>query len=84
MRENRFVEQEGTTRLFIAKGKNDGFNKKKAISMITDVAGRGVSIGTITIHDSFSFVNVPFAAAEVILRSFNGSKETLVKRAKEK
>jgi ATP-dependent RNA helicase DeaD len=84
MRDTRFVEQEGTTRLFIAKGKNDGFNKKKAISMITDVAGRGVSIGTITIHDSFSFVNVPFAAAEVILRSFNGNKDTLVKRAKEK
>ncbi|MDR0304506.1 MAG: DEAD/DEAH box helicase [Chitinispirillales bacterium] len=83
-RDNRFVEQEGTTRLFIAKGKNDDFNKKKAISMITEVAGKNVSIGTITIHDSFSFVNVPFAAAEIILRSFNGSKDTVVKRAKSK
>jgi ATP-dependent RNA helicase DeaD len=83
-RESRFVEQEGTTRLFIAKGKNDGFNKKKAISMITDVAGKGVSIGTITIHDSFSFVNVPFAAAEIILRSYNGNNDTVVKRAKNK
>jgi len=80
----RFVEQEGTTRLFIAKGRDDGFDKKKAIAMITAAAGKGVSIGTITIHDTFSFVNVPFGAAQTILRSQNGNNGAIVKRAKDK
>ena len=82
--ENHFVEQEGTTRLFITKGKLDGFNKKKAIELITGVAGKGVSIGAITIHDKFSFVNVPFQVAGVVLKSFSKNENSIVKRANAK
>jgi ATP-dependent RNA helicase DeaD len=82
--ENPFVEQEGTTRLFIAKGKLDGFNKKKAIELITGVAGKGVAIGAITIHDKFSFVNVPFQVAGVVLKSFSKNENAIVKRANAK
>lgn len=80
--EDYSVGQEGTTRLFIAKGKLDGFNKKKAIELITGVAGKGVSIGAITIHDKFSFVNVPFHVAGVVLKSFQ--HKDIVKRANAK
>jgi ATP-dependent RNA helicase DeaD len=82
--EDYSVGQEGTTRLFIAKGKLDGFNKKKAIELITGVAGKGVAIGAITIHDKFSFVNVPFQVAGVVLKSFQQNDNAIVKRANAK
>ena len=82
--EDYSVGQEGTTRLFIAKGKLDGFNKKKAIELITGVAGKGVAIGAITIHDKFSFVNVPFQVAGVVLKSFAKNENSIVKRANAK
>jgi len=82
--EDYSVGQEGTTRLFIAKGKLDGFNKKKAIELITGVAGKGVAIGSITIHDKFSFVNVPFQVAGVVLKSFAKNENSIVKRANAK
>lgn len=79
------VEEEGQTRLFIAKGKKDNITKKGLVEFLTkkaEIPNR--LIDKVEILDSFSFVTVPFAEAEIILRKFNmkGGKRSLVTKAK--
>jgi len=79
------VEKEGKTRLFIAKGKKDSTTKRSIIDFIvkkTDIKQR--VIDNIEIHDNFSFVTVPFAEAEIILRKFksvNSGRKSLIEKA---
>ena len=80
------VEEEGQTRLFIAKGKKDNITKKDLVEFLTKTADIPKElIDKVEILDSFSFVTVPFAEAEIILRTFNrnGGKRSVVTKAKE-
>ena len=80
------VDTKGTTRLFVALGKNDGMSPKKVAQFImqkSKVEDR--SIQNIRIFDSFSFVTVPFHEAEVILQAFKrekGGKRPVIERAR--
>ena len=67
-------EKKGTTRLFVSLGKKDGLTPKKLVKLIQNgskvPAGK---ISEITVKDSFSFLTVPFAEAETILRDFKST-----------
>jgi ATP-dependent RNA helicase DeaD len=77
----------GQTRLFIAKGRKHGMTPKKLITFVQ----KGVNIQPkkikdILIQDDFSFINVPFKEAELILHHFKGvnHKKPIVVMAKPK
>jgi ATP-dependent RNA helicase DeaD len=82
------VDNKGTTRLFVAKGKADGISIPKILDMIrkmVDVDTR--KIRDISIFDKFSFIAAPFDEAEKILQAFKKDKtrkKPIVERAKEK
>ncbi|HOO71504.1 MAG TPA: DEAD/DEAH box helicase [Spirochaetota bacterium] len=68
-------EKKGTTRLFVSLGKKDGLTPKKLVKLIQN--GSKVSAGKIseiTVKDSYSFLTVPFAEAETILRDFKNTE----------
>ena len=76
----------GQTRLFIAIGKRDSITRRRLVDFIVDKAGISQKhINKIEIYDRYSFINVPFREAEVILKKFkklkNGRK-TIIEKAK--
>ena len=80
------LDIEGQTRLFIAIGKKDYITKRKLVDFIIDKAGISQKyINNIEIYDRFSFINVPFKEAEIILKKFkklkNGRK-SIIEKAK--
>lgn len=84
---NRASDMEGKTRLYIAKGKDDGLNKKSLAEFIFEQTGVAKhSIEDIEVLDGYSFVTVPFESAERIiakLRSLKfGKKHLFVEKAK--
>jgi len=82
------VDMKGKTRLFVKKGKMDGITRKKLISFITDKCRISPSkIRDILILDKFSFVNLPFNEAELVLGAFKKEKKgkgPLITKAKPK
>jgi len=84
----QLIEEEGKTRLFIALGKKDNLRKKDIANFIEKKAGVSKKvIKDIEVYDNFSFINVPFDEAEIIIKVFKklkGKGKTLVERAKEK
>jgi len=82
------IDKNGTTRLFVARGKIDGMNPSKLADMIKQTAQVDPrKIRDVRIFDRFSFITVPFEEAETILLSFKKnkiSKRPIVERAKEK
>jgi ATP-dependent RNA helicase DeaD len=80
------VDNKGTTRLFIALGKKDGMNPRKISSFIRDkVRVSDNKIDDIGVYDEFSFVSVPFADADAILKAFSSKTQggkPLVTKAK--
>lgn len=83
--ENRNIE--GKTRLYIAKGKNDGLSKRELAEFIVEQTGIAKqSIEDIEVLDAYSFVTVPFEDAErIITRLRNlrfGKKRLFVEKAK--
>lgn len=65
------VEDEGQTRLFIARGKTADMTKQSLVELITKQAKTPQSlIENVEVHDNFSFVTVPFAEAEAIIKAF--------------
>ena len=82
------VEEEGKTRLFIAKGKSSKTTTKKLIDFIVKEAGTPKDlIENIGIHENFSFITVPFAEAEIILKKFRKARvgrRAVVEKAKPK
>jgi ATP-dependent RNA helicase DeaD len=80
------VEEEGKTRLFIAKGKSSKTTKKKLVDFIVKEAGTPEDlIENIGIHENFSFITVPFAEAEIILEKFRKirvGRRSVVEKAK--
>jgi ATP-dependent RNA helicase DeaD len=81
------VESEGTTRLFIAKGKKDKLTKRQLVDFITKNAGTPSRlIDQVQLFENFSFITVPFAEAEIILQKFKSGgrgKRPIVEKAKE-
>ncbi|MFC2062310.1 DEAD/DEAH box helicase [Elusimicrobiota bacterium] len=82
------VETEGTTRLFIARGKKDKLTKRDLVDFIVNKAGTPAKlIDQVQLCDSFSFITVPFAEAEIILQKFKSGddgKRPVVEKANTK
>jgi ATP-dependent RNA helicase DeaD len=69
-------ENEGRTRLFIARGKAQNMTKKSLVDTIVKKAGiKAFLIQEVELFDNFSFVTVPFMEAEVILDKFRKQKD---------
>ena len=69
------VDEEGLTRLFIARGRRDGFTKRSlANTLIEQVGVRDEDLMGLEVMEDFSFVNAPFAVAEKILKFFSKGK----------
>ncbi len=77
---------EGKTRLFIAKGSRNKFDKNKLIDLISTKSGVSKSvISQVDVFDSYSFVSVPFVEAEKIVHAFKKErvgKRPIVEKAK--
>ena len=66
------MDEEGTTRLFIARGRKDGLTKPMLINIMMDQAGvRDEDIQDIEINETSSFISAPFSVAETILRAYS-------------
>ncbi len=80
------VDSKGTARLFIALGKQDKMDKRKLIDMICKKANiNNKDIRDVSVLDKFSFMNVPFESAEIIINAFRQQgkgKRSLIARAK--
>ena len=82
------MDDEGLTRLFIARGRNDGLTKRGLADVLIDQAGvKNEDIRYIQVMEDFSFINAPYDAAEHILRIFgksrNGEKPIITKARKD-
>jgi ATP-dependent RNA helicase DeaD len=81
-------DQEGITRLFIALGKKDGITSQKLVDLIRQEAMVAPNhIRNVEIYDNFSFANVPFQEAELIIRVFRKkgrNRKPLILEAKDK
>ncbi|MCK4957210.1 MAG: DEAD/DEAH box helicase [Candidatus Cloacimonetes bacterium] len=86
--ENYALEENGKTRLFIALGKSDGMDPRKLIDFIQKNAKVDArNIRGLKVFDNFSFANVPFEDAEIIIQTFRNkgrNNKPLVTKAKEK
>ncbi len=70
------LDEGGITRLFIAKGKNDGITKKALVDIIYEKAGvRDRDLRDISVMDDYSFINAPYETAEHILEVFRDIKD---------
>ncbi|MDY6915415.1 MAG: DEAD/DEAH box helicase [Candidatus Cloacimonadota bacterium] len=81
-------ENDGKTRLFIALGRSDNMNAKKLVDTIQAEAKVDArDIRGVRVYDNFSFANVPFELAEVIIEAFRKKRRNnkpLITMAKEK
>ena len=82
------MDDEGLTRLFIARGRNDGLTKRGLADVLIYQAGvKNEDIRDIQVMEDFSFINAPYDAAEHILRVFgksrNGEKPIITKARKD-
>jgi ATP-dependent RNA helicase DeaD len=78
------LDQQGTTRLFVALGKKDKVNARKLVELVTGKAKiKSREIGDIQVLDNFSFITVPFDKAEKIIHSFKeGTRKPLITHAR--
>jgi len=81
-----FSENDGFTRLFIARGRKDGLDKRQLIDYLIEQAGaQDRDLQDVSVRDNFSFVSAPAEVAEKIIQAFSdrGSEgRPLVTRAK--
>ena len=82
------MDDEGLTRLFIARGRNDGLTKRGLADVLIDQAGvKNEDIRDIQVMEDFSLINAPYDAAEHIPRIFgksrNGEKPIITKARKD-
>ncbi len=77
---------DGRTRLFVAKGKADGFTVPRLIQLIENESQvPGKLIRDVQLLDKFSFISVPTGDSQAILKAFQSAGENrkpLVTRAK--
>lgn len=81
------LDEEGFTRLFIARGRNDGITKRDLVNIIMAQADvDNDDIHDVQVMEDFSFINAPYAVAEHILKVFDkrnyGGSKPLVSRAR--
>lgn len=80
------LDENGITRLFIARGKKDGITKKALVDIIHEQTGvKDRDLRDIQVMDEFSFVNAPYDTAEHILSVFKNIRidgRTLIEKAK--
>lgn len=78
-----FLDKEATTRLFIGAGRRDGADRKAIAVLVKDLAGLPDRlVGGVEVYDAFSFVTVPFEAAErIIAEARKSGKGPVVKVA---
>ena len=81
------VDRKGTARVFIAVGRNDGYDIRKLITLLKRECGlKDNKITDVKLMDDFSFVSVPFVDAEHVIRKLNqirrGDNRPLAKIAK--
>lgn len=80
------LDEHGFTRLFIAKGRRDGLNKRMLIDYIMNETGaEDRDLQGVEVLDEFSFVTAPFQVAENILKEFTEKSpegKPIVTRAK--
>ncbi len=68
------VDEGGRTRLFVAQGKKDGYNKKQLVRMVGMKSGIDFdAMQHVNVRENYSFITVPFQEAEKILRAFKDS-----------
>jgi ATP-dependent RNA helicase DeaD len=74
-REERQRPQEsGFTRLFIARGRKDGLDKRMLVDyLIEQVGAEDRDIQDVSVRDDFSFVSAPLKVAERILSTFSAN-----------
>lgn len=84
-RDKKFGRQE-TVRLFIAKGKDNNFDKRELFNYLEKESGIRIDGESVKINGKFSFITVPKKQAEVILGHFKnkGGSRSLVEIASEK
>lgn len=69
------IDATGTSRLFIALGKRQGYSPRSLVEFIQQKAGISPrDIDDVRVMEDFSFVTVPFADAEVMLHLFAKQK----------
>ena len=82
------VDRVGSSRLFIALGKRDGFTPRKLIDYICEKGTiRGRDIDDVAVLDEFSFITVPYQEATRLLDVFRSEKvdgKPLITKAKER
>ena len=70
------VNKTGKARIFIAKGKKDGYTTGKMKSFIAKESKVKESlIRDISVQENFSFITVPFKEAEIIVHAFRNVKQ---------
>lgn len=70
------VDRRGTARLFISIGRLDGYDARKMVDLLKrecDITDN--KIDDVKIMDSYSFVTVPFADAEPVIRKLNAMRQ---------
>ena len=66
------VDRRGTARLFLAIGREDGYDVRKLVALLKRECGlRDKHINDVKLGDSYSFVSVPFEDAEQVVRRLN-------------
>jgi ATP-dependent RNA helicase DeaD len=86
LNDSKLMGERGSTRLFIAKGKNSGTSKKSLVDFIMKNAKISHHmIEDVAVLNEYSFITVPYSEAEKILKKFRKERvgrQALVERAK--
>ena len=70
------VDRRGTARLFISIGRKDGYDARKMVALLKRECGLNDSkIDDVKVMDNYSFVSVPFADAESVVRRLNALRK---------
>lgn len=81
------VDRTGKNRLFVAYGRQNGMTPAKLVDYITKQARiKSSLIDDVQVYDLFSFVSVPFAESELILKAFKfhqKARRPIITRAKD-
>ncbi len=85
-RERGALDEDGMTRLFIARGRRDGLDKRLLVDyLIERVGAQDRDIQNVSVQDEFSFVTAPTQIADQIMETFNAIAPTdkpIITRAK--
>lgn len=70
------VDRKGTARIFLSIGRRDGFDGRKLVGLLKRECGlTEQKINDLKLTDCYSFVSVPFADAEQVVRTLNALRK---------